>query len=178
MSSYAFPVCSSAANSWAVSRMTGSFRSSFSSVWISFPFRRSFLVFEVVAFAVTPTLALSSVTPISAVSAIFIGASFTKPRPSFLSRHRLFGRGLSWQGSSSHSAAGSLCVGRSSAVAYASAWEVCGSSSHSVVANTPSPLFADRGPGEGWLAAGPEIPCGGNSTERYCWIIGRSFFPD
>ena len=101
ISSYAFPDCSSVANSWVASRMTGSFRSSFSSIWTSFPFRRSFLISDVVARSVATGSTPPSVMSLHVVSSIPVGASFTRPRPSFLFRRRLFGRGLPWQGASS-----------------------------------------------------------------------------
>ena len=107
--------------------------------------------------------------------------SLTSLCPSLRSSRRCLGLGLPWVCSCSYSfvvdcvstflAGCFVCVGCSEAV------EGCGSSSHSMLANSANRRFADRGGSVGLLGYGAARPRGGNIIVRYCCIIGLSFLP-
>ena len=110
-----------------------------------------------------------------------VAVFLTSPWPSFRSNLRRFGLGLSRFCSVSCSfvvvGASIVFVGCSGCIGCATGWEGCGSSSHSVVANSDNYRFVDRGGGVGLLGGGAGRPRGGNNIVRYCCIIGLSLLP-
>ena len=121
---------------------------------------------------------------VGAEFSIGVALSFTSPRPFFRSSLRRLGLGLPRFDSrsfypfvfcaspeSTQLSCRIACRGASSMV------ERFRSSSHSVVARSANSYFADHGGGIGLLVSEARRPRGGNSTIKYCCIIGHSFFP-